>query len=141
MANVTHYDPFGDLFEDLFKGFLVRPMALEASEPARRMRIDVTEQDGAYKVLADLPGASKEDIKVEIANDTVSIAAGARTEKDVKNGERVVHSERYVGRIARSFRLGEEIDEAKAAAKFSDGVLELTLPKKAASRTRQLAIQ
>lgn len=141
MVNVTRYDPFGDLFDDFFKGYFVRPMTLEAPETVRRVHVDVTEADGEFKVLAELPGVKKEDIKVEIAGDAVSISAEARTERDVKRGERVVHSERYFGKMARSFRLGEEIDEAKVVAKFTDGVLELTLPKKAAGTTKQITIQ
>ncbi len=141
MANVTRYDPYGDLFDDFFKGYFVRPMTLEAPETVRRVRVDVTEADGEFKVLAELPGVKKEDIKLEIAGDTVSISAEARAERDVKRGEVVVHSERYFGKTARSFRLGQEIDEAKVVAKFTDGVLELTLPKKAAGTTKQITIQ
>src|SRR3989304_1444193 len=122
MANITRYAPFGDLFDDFFKGYFVRPMTLEAPETVRRVFVDVTEADAEFKVLAELPGVKKEDIKLEIVGDTVSISAEARAERDVTRSERVVHSERYFGKIARSFRLGQEIDEAKVAAKFTDGV-------------------
>lgn len=141
MANVTRYDPFGDLLDDFFRGFVVRPVALEAGEPVRRMKIDVTEQNGEYKVLAELPGAKKENIQVNIDGDQVSITAETRSEHHSKEGERVLHSERYFGEISRAFRLGQEIDESRAGAKFNDGVLELTLPKKASSAAKSLAIQ
>ena len=81
------------------------------------------------------------DIKVNIDGDEVSISAEARVEKETKEGERLLHSERYVGKIARAFRLAQEIDETRASAKYSDGVLELTLPKKAAAAAKQLTIQ
>ena len=71
----------------------------------------------------------------------MSISAEARGEKEVKEDERVLHRERYYGKVARAFRLGTEIDQSGAVAKYSDGVLELTLPKKAAAAGRQLAIQ
>jgi HSP20 family protein len=64
-----------------------------------------------------------------------------RAERDAREGERVVHSERYFGKIARAFRLGEELDESKAVAKYTDGILELTLPKKATTAARQITIQ
>jgi HSP20 family protein len=83
----------------------------------------------------------KEDIKVNIDGDEVSISAETRVEKEAKEGERVLRSERYVGKVARSFKLAEEIDESRASAKYSDGVLELTLPKKAATAAKQLTIQ
>jgi HSP20 family protein len=91
--------------------------------------------------VAELPGVKKEDIKVNIDGDAVSITAEARVEKEAKEGERVLHSERFVGKVSRAFRLAEEIDESRASAKYSDGVLELTLPKKAAPAAKQLTIQ
>lgn len=141
MANLTRHDPFGELIDDFFKGFFVKPLAYEASEPVRRMRIDVSEQNGEYKVLADLPGVKKEGIQVQIDGDQVSISAEVRAEREAKEGERVLHSERYVGKLARAFRLDEEIDETKAAAKFTDGVLELRLPRKAAVSSKHITIQ
>ncbi len=141
MVNITRYDPFGDVFDDLLKGFLVRPAGPDAAAPVRRLRIDVSEQNGEYKVLAELPGAKKDDIKVNIDGDQVSITAESRSEREQKEGERLLHSERYIGRVSRAFRLGHELDEARATAKYSDGVLELTLPKKATAVARQLAIQ
>ena len=142
MVNITRYDPFGDVFDDLMKGFLVRPVAAaEAGETVRRMKIDVAEKDGEYKVLAEIPGVKKDDIQVDIEGDVVSISAETRAEKDVKEGERVIHSERYFGKISRSFRLGQDVDQAKASAKYTDGVLELVLPKKIAASAKRVTIQ
>ena len=141
MVNITSYDPIGDLFDDLMKGFLVRPASIGTEEPVRRIRIDVAEQNGEYKVLAELPGVKKDDIKVSIDGDQVSISAESRLEREAKNGERLLHSERYFGKVSRAFRLGQELDEARASAKYSDGLLELTLPKKAEAAAKQLAIQ
>ena len=141
MANITRYDPLGDLVDDFFGGFLVRPAGFAGELPARRMKVDVAEHNGDYKVVAELPGVKKEDIKVNIDGDEVSITAEARLDKETKDGERLLHSERYVGKVSRAFRLAQEIDESRASARYSDGVLELTLPKKAAATAKQLAIQ
>jgi len=141
MANIKRYDAFGDLVDDLFHGFFVGPVAVETAVPVRRMKVDVAEQNGDYKVTAELPGVKKEDIKVNIDGDEVSITAETRAAKEEKDGERVLHSERYVGKISRAFRLADEIDESRASAKYSDGVLELTLPKKAAAAAKQLTVQ
>ena len=151
MVNITRYDPFADVLDDLFKGFFVQPLVntsagrnfegRDQAEPVRRARIDVSEQDGAYKVLAELPGVKKEDIKVQIEGDQVSISAEARSEREVKEGERVLHTERYAGKIARTLRLGQEVDESKANAKYENGILELTLPKKETAKARQITIQ
>jgi HSP20 family protein len=71
----------------------------------------------------------------------VTIGAEVKQEKDVKEGERLVHGERYFGKVSRSFRLGYEIDQAGAQAKYNDGVLELVLPKKQSAASKQIAIQ
>jgi len=141
MANLTRYDPLGELFDDFFKGYFVRPVLSEGRDATPRLKVEVAEQEGAFKVLAEIPGVKKDDIQVTIDGDQVSISAEAKQEQDVKDGERVVHSERYYGKVSRTFRLGYEVDEAKAQAKYTDGVLELVLPKKANTSHRQLTIQ
>jgi HSP20 family protein len=141
MANVTRYDPFGDLFDDLMKGFFVRPIAAEGTTAAPRMKLEVSEQAEAFKVLAEIPGVKKDEIQVTIDGDQVTIGAEIRKEKDVKEGERLVHSERYYGKVSRAFRLGADLDESKAQARYTDGVLELILPKKTTAAARKLTIQ
>jgi HSP20 family protein len=137
MANITRYDPF----DDFFRGFFVRPVEFGSAPEMPQVRVDVKEQSENYVVHAELPGIKKEDIHVSIDGPVVSIAAERRHEKEVKEGERVLRTERHYGKVSRSFQLEQEVDESKASAKFNDGVLELTLPKKTASPARRLAIQ
>jgi HSP20 family protein len=139
MANITRYDPFGEL-DDFFKGFFVRPVAFEG-EKQMQIKLDVKESDNAYTVHADIPGVKKEDIHVTVEGNMVSISAEKKTEKEEKEGEKVLRSERFIGKVSRSFSLGSDVDESKAQAKYNDGVLELTLPKKAASASKKVAIQ
>ena len=142
MSNILRRDPF----DDLFRGFFVRPVELGntgslANAPeAPSIRMDVKENPDAFLVHAELPGVKKEDIHVTIEGNQVAISAEVKQEKEVKDGERVLRSERYYGKVSRSFQLAQDIDDGKAAAKFSDGVLELTLPKRAASASKRLAI-
>ncbi|MCA1978962.1 MAG: Hsp20/alpha crystallin family protein [Thiobacillus sp.] len=140
MANITRYDPFemSDPFDTLFRGFF-RPVQMDKDVP--QIRMDVKEDDQAYAVHADLPGVAKDDIHVTIDGNTVSISAEVKKESEQKEGEKVLRRERYVGRASRSFALEHEVDEAAASAKYQDGVLELTLPKKRATAARRLAIQ
>lgn len=140
MSNITRFDPFNDLVDDLFKGFMVRPMYNEVRAELPRIKVDVAEKDGAYSVSAELPGVRKEDIQVTIDGAQVTLSAESRREKEVAEDARVLHSERVFGKVSRSFALPQEIDEANAEAKFRDGVLELTLPKKAAAARKQIAI-
>ncbi|MGH8678742.1 MAG: Hsp20/alpha crystallin family protein [Burkholderiales bacterium] len=130
MANLTRYDPFTDL-ENLFGGFMLRPVRLGGEvEAAPQIKIDVKEDDNAYTVHADIPGAKKEDIKVSVDANQIAISAEVKRESEKKVGERIVHSERWRGSVYRAFTLDSAVDDKAAEAKYSDGVLELRLPKK-----------
>ena len=83
----------------------------------------------------------KDDINVTIDGDTVAITAEVKNEKEVKDGERVLRTERHYGKLYRAFTLGQAVDEDAAQAKYADGVLELTLPKKAAAQAKRITIQ
>jgi HSP20 family protein len=102
--------------------------------------MDVREDDKSYTVHAEIPGVKKEDIHVTIVGNQVSISAETRQEKEVKEGEKVLRSERYYGKVSRSFSVASDIDESASQAKYNDGVLELVLPKKAATASRRLTI-
>ena len=147
MASITRYDPridsMSDLVDDIFKGFLVRPVAYEGGtrDVLPRVKVDVAEKNGAYKVTAELPGVRKDDIHVSIDGPQVTLEAEIKQEKEASRDERVLHTERVFGKVTRTFTLPQELDEAKAEAKFRDGVLELTLPKKAAAPRKQISIQ
>lgn len=147
MANITRYDPFHELtrfspfqdFDDLLSGVLLRP-ALAPQRAEQAVKIEVSEDDKSYHVKAEVPGVKKDDIKVSIDGNRVSIATEIKNERDEKNGEKIVHSERYYGKQYRSFTLDQDVDQDKAEAKYNDGILDLTLPKKLRSGTKQLAI-
>jgi HSP20 family protein len=143
MANIQRFDPFNELVDDLFKGFLVRPLSYEgrATDALPRMKVDVAEKNGAYLVTAELPGVKKDDINVSIDGAQVTLEAEVKREKEASKDERVLHTERVFGKVSRSFTLPQEVDETKAEAKFRDGVLELTLPKKAAAQRKQISVQ
>lgn len=136
MANLIRHDPL----DDLFRGFFVRPVEFAQDTEAPSIKLDVKEAAENFTVHAELPGLKKEDIHVHIDGPIVSIAAERKEEKEIKEGEKVLRTERYFGKVSRSFQLGTDIDDARAVAKFNDGVLELTLPKKATTQARRLTI-
>jgi len=140
MANISRIDPFNELMDDLFKGFLVRPMYSEGRVEPVRVKVDILEKDGAYLVNAELPGVRKDDIQVTVDGSQVTLSAELKREREVSEDQRLLHSERIFGKVTRSFALPQEVDETKAEASFRDGVLELTLPKKAAATRKQIAI-
>jgi HSP20 family protein len=140
MSNLTRYGLFDDVFNDFAKGFFLKPMVME-NQPELQIRIDVREDKNAYRVHADVPGTRKEDIQVTVDGNVVTIRAEAKRESEQKDGEKLLRSERFVGTVSRSFQLPYEIDLSSAEAKYQDGVLDLTLPKRTASAAKQLTIQ
>jgi len=139
MSNLTLYHPFADTaFDDLFRGFFA---PVRGDRPAVSIKVDVAEKEGAYVVRAEIPGVAKDDIQVSIEGNQVTIGAEVKRETEKNDGERLIHTERYYGNAFRSFALPAELDESTSVAKYENGVLELTLAKKAAVAGRKLTIQ
>ncbi|MDO8413253.1 MAG: Hsp20/alpha crystallin family protein [Gallionellaceae bacterium] len=139
MVNLLRYHPAEDTFDDLFRGFLMRPVRMEGGTEVQ-IKLDVKEDDNAYTVHAEIPGVSKDEIHVSIEGNQIAISAEVKNEKDVKDGEKVLRSERYYGKVSRIFTLAQDVDEGASTAKYNNGVLELTLPKKAVTKAKRLEI-
>lgn len=141
MANIQRYGGLlDDFFGDFNKGFWIKPYAMPG-EPELKMKVDVKETDKTYTVHAEIPGVSKDDIQVDLNGDQISIRAEVKREKEKKEGEKLLHSERYYGMVSRSFTLPGEVDDKATVAKYKDGVLDLTLPKKAGNGSHRISVQ
>lgn len=148
MNGITRYDPFNELtrfdpfldMDDMFNRIMMRPILRGGMEIGPQIKMDVKEADGQYLVNAEIPGVNKDDIHVTIDGNRVSISAEVKQEKEAKEGERVVRCERSYGMASRSFSLADEVDEGKVQAKYNNGVLELTLPKKSGSSRKEIPI-
>jgi HSP20 family protein len=140
MANILRYSPADTAFDDLFRGFFMRPVRFEGQQEVQ-IKLDVNEDDKAYSVHAEIPGVKKEDIHVTIDGNQVAISAEVKNEKEIKEGEKVLRSERYYGKVSRTFLLDQDVDEAAAQAKYNEGILELRLPKRISAKSKTLAIQ
>ncbi|WP_039874477.1 Hsp20/alpha crystallin family protein [Herbaspirillum frisingense] len=138
LSDVARFDPLGS-FEDLFRDFRQAPLG-RWMEGRQAMKMDVSENEAAYLVKADVPGMKKENIKVDIDGNKVSIVAEVSDSKEEKDGETLIRCERSCERMQRVFSLAHEVDAAHAVAKYEDGVLALTLPKKNGKEARQLKI-
>lgn len=140
--NLMRFDPFGDLMridpfrsmDDIFREFAMMPSSRGSGEmeTLNRIRMDVSETDKTYEIKADIPGVKKEEIKVAIDRNQVTISAEVKEEKQdtQKSTAGMIRSERYYGQMYRSFILPQEVDDAGAQAKYENGVLMLSLPKK-----------
>ena len=133
---VSVYDPFRafDEMERAFFGNGQQPSVYS-------FRTDVSDTGDAYKLEAELPGFKKEDIKIDIENDCLTISAERHENKD-ENKPNFVKRERFYGSYSRSFDVSG-IDVDKISAGYTDGVLTLELPKKVetAPASRRLEIQ
>ncbi|GAB4472722.1 MAG: Hsp20/alpha crystallin family protein [Burkholderiaceae bacterium] len=143
MVNLVRREPFS-LFDEFFNDFFSRagvPVRAAELPNVVRARMDVIDHGDWYEVLVDLPGVRKEDIQVTIEGSRVSINAETKSERQRKEGERVLHAERFAAVYARSFELPAEVTEEGAEAKLENGVLKLTLPKRATVTSKRLQIR
>jgi len=140
MASITRFNPFND-FHHVSKELLARSRAIGNGLPAQvSIKMDVTLADDAFTVKAEMPGVAKDDIHVSVDGSVVTISGEVKKEAEEKKGEEAIHIERYFGKVSRRFTLPQEVDEGKVAARYADGVLDLTLPFKARSGGRKIAI-
>jgi HSP20 family protein len=106
------------------------------------LKVDIKEDEKQYTVHADMPGVAKENINVEFQEGVLTIAVSARNNHEVKEGEKIVRSERSFSQQSRSFNVGPLVDESAVSAEYKDGVLTLVLPKKEnAKLTKQIEIK
>jgi HSP20 family protein len=141
MNPISRYEPFNRSFDDFFKGMFLRPVRLDVDAmPELQLKLDITESGDTYQVSAEMPGVKKEDIKVSVEGNLVRISAETKKETEEKQGDQVLRSERYYGRLERAFTLDGEVDDSKVDAKYADGVLKLKLPKKATGASRRITV-
>ena len=116
--------------------FNERALADEPRVPA----LDVTESDTAYTLSYDLPGLSKDQLKVTVQGRRVTIETNAAAANEAKEGERVIYRERSAAQYARTVSLPAEVDQSTSSARFENGVLTLTLAKRVPTGATQLNI-
>ena len=136
---------FPHRLDDLLAGFYT-PASGEPRSAVAPIKIEVSEDPTSYRVSAVLPGAKKEDIHVEVDQNEVSIVAEIKRETiapadPAKDGQRVLHSERFYGKTSRVFSVAQAIDEAAIQARYADGVLSLVLPKKVPVSAKRVTVE
>ena len=121
------FDDFMDFpFNDDFWG---RKNPLYGKNAKRMMKTDIRETEGSYELDVDLPGFKKDEIKASLENGYLTISAAKGLDKDEKDGK-YIRQERYAGAMSRSFYVGEEVTQEDIKAKYEDGILKLSIPKK-----------
>ena len=127
-------DMFDDFDRDFFRGFGRPEHVLYGKNASRMMKTDVKETDEGYEVDVDLPGFKKDEIKLELNNGYLTISTEKSLEKKDEKKGKVLRQERYSGTMQRSFYVGDSMTEEDIKAKYENGVLSLTLPKKEAKK-------
>lgn len=135
----------GNLFDDFFRdfsspGFFVKPLHGEPLPGPAQIKMDVKEGDNAYTVSAEIPGVKKEDIHVTVEGGMVTVRAEVKQEDVQTKDEKVLRSERYYGSVSRGISLPQDVDQSQAKARYDNGVLTLTLPKKQGGGSQKLRI-
>ena len=122
------FDEMMDSFNDEFFG---KRNPLYGKNASRVMKTDIKEVDGRYVIDIDLPGFKKDEIQAQISDGYLTISASKGLDKDQKDDKgRYIRRERYCGECSRSFYIGDGITEKDVSAKFEDGILKLSIPKK-----------
>jgi HSP20 family protein len=143
--SVRRSDPFSSLVDDVFSDFFQRtgvtPWRGSEASSVARARMDVIDKGDKFEIKVDLPGVNKEDINVSVEGARVTLQAESRQQKEAKDGELVLHSERTFTSYARSFELPSEVTDEGAVAGFENGVLTLALPKRVTVTSKRLKIR
>ena len=131
------YFPFGRDFDKEFsKAMAPTERALYGKHAKNMMKTDVRETDDSYEVDIDLPGFKKDEVKIQLADGYLTIEAAKgldKDEKDKKSGK-YIRRERYAGSMSRSFYVGEDVKQEEIHAKYDNGILKLSVPKKEAKK-------
>ncbi|MBR1391751.1 MAG: Hsp20/alpha crystallin family protein [Lachnospiraceae bacterium] len=127
---------FGEnLLDDFFDGFAspARYMGRYNTSTAGIMKTDVKENEKGYELDIDLPGYQKEDVKAELKDGYLTISATTKNEKDEKDKDhKYIRRERYYGSCSRSFYVGDAVTQEEIKARFDNGILKVSIPKKEA---------
>ena len=140
-APLHRWGLWDDDFNRVFQGFL-SPMRWveEATGEDLTPAMDVKERDDAYVIKTEMPGVNKDDVSITLENGVLTITGESKSEKEEKEGERVLRQERRYGKFVRSLRLGTQIDEKGVKASYKDGVLELILPKAEEVKPKKITV-
>ncbi len=128
-----------EFFNDAAPAFYVKPLHGAGQPP--QIRVDVQETPEAYTLYAEVPGVAKDDIQVNVDGKLVTLRAEIKQQDRQVEGGKLLRSERYYGAVSRSFELPVDVDNGSARAKYENGVLQLTLPKKTAAAAQRVVIE
>lgn len=147
MSEIAQFNPFKPLSrldtladtDDFLRSFGLRP-SWSALDAVPDIRLDINEDDQAYRVKAEIAAVENNDMDLLIDGNKIAINAEIKHETGKKEGHRELCSERYYGKVYRAFSTPSDVDSTKAGAKYDNGVRTLMLPEKSNGHSRKIAI-
>lgn len=130
---------FDELFRDVNPGYFIKP--LHGDPLPSQIKVDIKENPNEFIVQAEIPGAGKENIHVNIDGNVISIRAQISQVDTESKDDKLLRSERYYGEVARSFQLPTDIDEAASKARYDNGILTLNLTKRQKQAGQRMQIE
>ena len=131
MPSIFGENLFDDDWFDFDRDFWGRKNPLYGKNAKNMMKTDIREHDTGYELDVDLPGFKKDEINIELENGYLTISAAKGLDKDEQDKKgKYIRKERYAGAMQRSFYVGDAVTEEDVKAKFEDGILKLSIPKK-----------
>ena len=118
-----------NLFDDFFDDFPAPARRMPAPQSSL-MKTDIRETEGSYELDMDMPGYKKEDVKAQLKDGYLTVSASTSNTNEEKDGEKFLRRERFYGSCSRSFYVGDAVKEEDIKAKFEDGILKISVPKK-----------
>lgn len=146
VRDLIRWDPFKEIsslreeIDRLFDTFFGRQTSMVSGEAFWVPAVDVEETESEYIVKAELPGLKKEDIKISITDDTLTISGERKMQKEEK-GKTYHRIEMNYGKFERTIRFPSEVLPDKAKASYKDGILSITIPKSEKAKAKELEIQ
>ena len=133
MPSIFGENLFDEFFDDDFPMIPMRSIRnpLYGKNAKNLMKTDVRETDNTYELDVDLPGFKKDEVQLDLKDGYLTISAAKGLDKDQEDKKgKYIRQERYAGACSRSFFVGEGIEPRDVSAKFEDGILRVSLPKR-----------
>jgi HSP20 family protein len=141
--NLVKLNPARSLYnwgDNLFEGFLNNDRLLNHTRDGWCPAVDITEDDDKYHVRMELPGVTKDDVKISFTEDVLHVSGEKKSEKNEEQ-KNYHHYERRYGKFERAFRIHSDVIDDKIEATFKDGVLNIELPKAEIAKPKQIEVK
>lgn len=137
LARTNYEYPMASAFDSLFNDM----MGSWGVSSSRIPPVDITENEHAYVLEAELPGYKQEEVKVSIEKHVLRLSSSKQSTKEEEEGKKCLVTERCYQSFERSFSLPEDVNENQIEGEFADGILKVTLPKQEVAQPKKIEVK